>query len=866
MREISYQELINRDELQRLQDEFCSATGVLVYCLDENGKELTRVSGGDAAAEIVQQYAAAGYIRDVCERVEEGSLEDLAICESEVTGGRVAAMAIRADGGTVLYWIVIQAGAEDKARFENILDLLRDASYTLIENKLSCFSAEMESKRSITAQEEMTRDFHVIEATTEIVQLLDSEEPIERLMAQVLRILGKHLDADTAQIFQLREGDQVMDVLSEWLSAGFASYFEKSNGIETVSFLKTAKPQVLTIDGPAGEYHGELMRLGLQAVMVFPILRQDNSSSMVLTLNCRSNRPSWGMQEVKFVSDVVKVLQSILTRRIQKNSISTSHTALEAILDNVGAAIYVTDQETGERLFANDKLQRQFVMELQDGSFPHMLQKAMEGSSIGGSCEFYHEDVERWYDMLYKEIAWVDGTHANLYSLRDITDKKEYQKKIELQAQTDYLTGLYNRMCFEKDLAKYIEDAQKQEGTGALLYLDLDDFKRINDGLGHQYGDELLKSISGSLKQIEGIQKSCYRMGGDEFVIIVPAKHFQRFAKIKDEIRRIFNRSWYLKDAEYRCTMSMGVVTFPDSGDDVNDLLKKADLAMYDAKKSGKNRIATYENGAETGSGRRLDIEQNMRAAIADSFKEFEVFYQPIVELTNVSTEAVGAEALLRWNSEKLGEVETTEFLPLAEYLGLINPIGNYVLHQACTACRQWNENGYPDFKVNVNLSVVQLLQTDIVEIIDETIQATGVNPANLILDVTESLAVSDPDRMKEILNHIRALGVEIALDDFGTGYSSLSHVRELPFNVIKVGQEFTKDLTEDMYVQSFVRMLAELSGAADVRICVEGIENAKQYEVLKDLKAGYAQGFYFGKPISKQEFEEKYIESVDFI
>ena len=212
-----------------------------------------------------------------------------------------------------------------------------------------------------------------------------------------------------------------------------------------------------------------------------------------------------------------------------------------------------------------------------------------------------------------------------------------------------------------------------------------------------------------------------------------------------------------------------------------------------------------------------------MRDAMTAGYQEFKVYYQPIIDI--MRGKCMGAEALIRWNSAELGFISPGDFIPLAEYLGLINPIGNYVLRIACEELKKWNDSGHPEFKVNVNLSVVQLLQSDIVDTIRKTIEDTGINPKNLTLEVTESLAINDMDRMKKILGSIKELGVKIALDDFGTGYSSLNHIREIPFDVIKVDQSFVKDLAEDAYSQSFVKMVAELAEAIGVNVCVEGIE-----------------------------------------
>jgi EAL domain-containing protein (putative c-di-GMP-specific phosphodiesterase class I) len=283
---------------------------------------------------------------------------------------------------------------------------------------------------------------------------------------------------------------------------------------------------------------------------------------------------------------------------------------------------------------------------------------------------------------------------------------------------------------------------------------------------------------------------------------------------------------------------------------------------MYEAKKSGKNRVAHYSDSISSTSNKRLDMEKNMRDATSGVMSEFEVYYQPITDIQKEGNPCTGAEALVRWNSVELGFLKPGSFIPLAEYLGLINQIGNYVLREACIECKKWNEMGHPDYKVNVNLSVVQLLQNDMLEIIETTIESTGVNPKNLTLEVTESLAIDDMERMKTILLNIKKLGVRIALDDFGTGYSSLNHIRQIPLDVIKVDQTFVKDLADDTYSQAFIKMVAELANTIGVSVCVEGIETEEQFKVLEGMKVQLIQGYYFGKPMKKENFETKYINN----
>jgi len=856
-------ELIDRQELQRLQDGFCRVSGVCAYCLDADGRQITVGSGSPEQLDRTAGYLSSGQIQAVIERVEEGSLEDQAMEKLHETGDRVAAVAVRAGGKTALCWVLFALAGDgmEEERFVSILDLLRDASNTLMLDKLSCFSAEMESRKSRNAEQEMSTTLHTVEATTEIVQLLDSDDRIEAVMGRWLDILGRHLQVDTAQIYQLNIEETTMDVVCEWCEQGMVSTYDRTRTLEVPEILKTDKPLVISSDCEDARLRNMANSIGLKAVIIFPVIRQENAGSMMLSLNKRKRKVNWSMSEIKFTADAVKVLQSILTRRIQKNSLAGSYQVLEAILDNVGCAIYVTKKKTGERLFANRKLQSTFAKELRESTFADLLQQGVTAGNETGVYEIYHIERERWYDLIYKEISWVDGTAAVLYSLYDITDKKLYQRKIEQQAYTDFLTGLYNRMCCERDLARQIDLAKKSNVTGALLYLDLDDFKHINDGLGHQYGDVLLKAISHSLQRVQGIQHTCYRVGGDEFIIIIPPDQYGEFDRIIEDIRQIFAKPWFLKDADYYCTMSMGIVTFPNLGDSVADLTKKADIAMYEAKKGGKNRVARYSEGLGSSSGRRLDMEKNMRDAAVDGYSEFEVYYQPIVDVQNKSR-CAGAEALLRWNSSKLGFITPAEFIPLAEYLGLINPIGNFVLREACIQCHRWNEAGY-DYKVNVNLSVVQLLQADVVEIVERTIDETGIEPRNLTLEVTESLAINDMERMQGILDRIKALGVKIALDDFGTGYSSLNHIREIPFDMIKVDQSFVRELTADAYSQSFVKMVAELAQSLGASICVEGIETEVQYKIVREMKVKYIQGYYFDRPMKCDAFEAKYCKKL---
>jgi len=870
------QGLIDEKNLERWQKCFCEVTKAFTCCVNHEGVVLTGFGGKADEADRIKELIDREQLRDMLFRVSESALEDQAIEETAYPNLRQAVVSTKMGGKPIISWLVFGVisdvtEAEEyeqvplegftsvmtEREFATVVDVLRAVSEELVQYKFSLYDAQAESRRSRFSEKEMKLTLRRTEAVTEVVQLLESDDAVEKIMQKLLKTVGEFLDISSAKICRVKYNRQSMDIIADWNKEGVARNYEGAVNQQVPFFLNIKKPLILS--GYASlntEEREALEERNIKSIIVLPIVINGNVS--MYACFCEEEREHiWKVEEITFLNDAVKILQSILTKRIQKNSLASSYASLETILDNVGGAVYVQDLTTGSVLFLNRSMKHTFEKELKEGTIQDWLER--EISSDSGVSEINLPGRERWYELYYTRMNWVDGSPVRLCALHDITEKKIYQRKIEQQAYTDFLTGLYNRMCCERDLAKYVDEAQRHHKKGALLYLDLDDFKHINDGLGHQYGDVLLKSISHSLQRVEGIRSTCYRMGGDEFVIIIPPGDYEKFEGIIDGIRDIFMKPWYLKDADYYCTMSMGIVEFPESGCVVHDLIKKADIAMYEAKKHGKNRVAKYSDSIESKSGKRLDMEKNMRDAATDGYQEFEVYFQPIIDIQKEGMPCTGAEALIRWNSTELGFISPSEFIPLAEYLGLINPIGNYVLKEACKYCKFWNDNGYPHFRVNVNLSVIQLLQTDIVEIVEQTVKESGINPHNLTLEVTESLAINDMERMKEILGSIKKLGVRIALDDFGTGYSSLNHIREIPFDVIKVDQSFIRDLEKDAYAKSFIKMVADLAEAIGVNLCVEGVETKVQFEILSQMRVGLLQGFYFDRPMQRRAFEEKY-------
>lgn len=693
------------------------------------------------------------------------------------------------------------------------------------------------------------------EVLSSVIQSLESKDTFQNIVKVILRKANTYIQAEYIAVVQKESDDnRLAYIASEGEADGFIE--KVSDGVYSLEELN--KSVHAHIGVPVGDYVVPIVINGIKAMYLVI-----HGTVKELTDELDS-----------FIHSIASVIQNIAQMRVTNNSLLSSYEVLKDILNNIGSGIIVCDRSSANILFENKVAGES--KEIQN-AIRECLQELMaseEYRSYLARKKAYDEDEEAdyvkpyirpiekysaesglWFEIRFTNLVWIDGSEVIVCTAADITQKKKSQQKIEFQAHNDFLTGLYNRMKCESDLRKIIKKSVKDGVKGAVMFIDLDDFKHINDGLGHQYGDILLQQIAAGLQSIVGLRGKCYRMGGDEFVAIVMPDMFSELERIANKVKDMFNKPWYLMETEYFCTMSMGIAVFPDDSKDVHEIIRLADIAMYESKKNGKNGYTFYDSCSKLNTARRLDIENSMRQAVTSGIEEFVVFYQPVVDVR--TGECSSCEALVRWDSKALGFMGPGDFIPLAEYLGLITSIGDYVLEEACRQCRYWNEHGIPDFHINVNLSVVQLLQKDVAETVARILKKTGVNPKNIVLEITESFAINDMDRVLDIIKGIKKLGPRIALDDFGTGYSSLNYIKQLPLDIIKVDKTFIDDIVEDEYAQAFIKLIVELSDTIDTDIIVEGVENEVQLNILKELGVDYIQGFYYGKPVPAYEFEK---------
>lgn len=693
------------------------------------------------------------------------------------------------------------------------------------------------------------------EVLSSVIESLESKDTFQNIVEVILQKANAYIQAEYMAVIQENSDKDILDYIAT-VGKTCALIERVENGEYSLEELEKSAGK-----GTYPDAGGRIIPIKINGI-----------KAMYVVISGIKDK---AMEEIDgFIHSIVSVIQNTAQMRVTNNSLLSSYEVLKDILNNIGSGIIVCDRNSAAILFSNKvaaeskEIQnaiKECIQELMSSEeYKSYLDRKKAYDEDDGTdyvkpyirpIEKYSAESGLWFEIRFTNLVWIDGSEVIVCTASDITQKKKSQQKIEFQAHNDFLTGLYNRMKCESDLKKIIKQSIKDGVKGALMFIDLDDFKHINDGLGHQYGDVLLQQIAAGLQSIVGLRGKCYRMGGDEFVAIVMPDMFSELERIANKVKDMFNKPWYLMETEYFCTMSMGIAVFPDDSKDVHEIIRLADIAMYESKKNGKNGYTFYDSCSKLNTARRLDIENSMRQAVTSGIEEFVVFYQPVVDVR--TGECSSCEALVRWDSKALGFMGPGDFIPLAEYLGLITSIGDYVLEEACRQCRYWNEHGIPDFHINVNLSVVQLLQKDVAETVARILKKTGVNPKNIVLEITESFAINDMDRVLDIIKGIKKLGPRIALDDFGTGYSSLNYIKQLPLDIIKVDKTFIDDIVEDEYAQAFIKLIVELSDTIDTDIIVEGVENEAQLNILKELGVDYIQGFYYGKPVPAYEFEK---------
>jgi diguanylate cyclase (GGDEF)-like protein/PAS domain S-box-containing protein len=437
-------------------------------------------------------------------------------------------------------------------------------------------------------------------------------------------------------------------------------------------------------------------------------------------------------------------------------------------------------------------------------------------------------------------------------AIRDITRRKKAEAQMIHVSEHDFLTGLPNRMLLNDRVNQAIRIAERYRRKLAVLFLDLDGFKHINDSLGHPVGDKLLQSVAKRLVDCVRGSDTVSRQGGDEFV--VPLSEVAHLEDAATTVRRMLDavgEAHSIDQHDLHVTSCIGVSVYPNDGLDAETLIKNADTAMYQAKENGPQTYQFFKSAMNVRAVERQGIEESLRRALER--KELTLYYQPKINLR--TGETTGAEALIRWTHPTRGRVSPAQFIPVAEACGLILPIGNWVLREACQQARAWVEAGLPFGTMAVNISAMQLREKSFLDTVFAILKDTGLDPSSLELELTESVLMKHAESTASILKTLRNTGVQLAVDDFGTGYSSLSYLRKFPIDALKIDQSFVRQITTVPDETIIVEAVISMGRSLKLRVVAEGVETQDQLAFLQSHQCDEAQGYYFSRPVPPHQF-----------
>ncbi|HEB82183.1 MAG TPA: EAL domain-containing protein, partial [Gammaproteobacteria bacterium] len=459
-------------------------------------------------------------------------------------------------------------------------------------------------------------------------------------------------------------------------------------------------------------------------------------------------------------------------------------------------------------------------------------------------------------DFITKPIKWAVLKHR----VKSVVAKVIAERKVKLLAYRDSLTGLPNRLLFADRLEQAVVRSERSRTSMALMLVDIDDFKLVNDSFGHDAGDKLIKAvgqlISRSLRRADTIA----RLGGDEFAVIIEGIESPDDAiSIADNLTTILEHNVRLDDQETYTSASIGIAVYPDDGKDARTLLKNADTAMYRAKEKGRHCFQFYKPEMSVNAMERLELENSLKAAFEND--EFVIHYLPVIDIHK--NEVAGVEALLRWQHPDKGMIHPADFINVIEDCGLIVAVGEWQVQSVCKQIKVWQEAGLENQNVSINLAPRQFKEHDLVALFQQAIAENGISGESLSVEITERTLIENIGEVETTLNKLRELGVRVLLDDFGTGYASLAYLKEFPVDIVKIDRAFVAGIPDNHEDAAIIDAIAGLTRGLKLSLLAEGVENERQLDVLKGLGCQYGQGYYWSKPLPGNEYEQFYMNQI---
>ncbi len=725
------------------------------------------------------------------------------------------------------------------------------------------------------------------DALNKIARSIVEHDDAEAIMTDTVRIVGNTLRADRALIYDIAFDQNLAIALCEWLDhpaipATRATYplnlfIDAAKEIQRTHLPLSSQSDAINLhflqDGSGDILHRQMQ---IRSLLWYPFAFRDGNF-FLLVLNQIDAPHFWTQEEIAFLDSVSQQVSVALEkirlmheRRQTENDLRIAATAFES-----QEGMLITDAEN-IILRVNGAFTQitGYTLEEVEGKNPRLLSSGHQDESFYDGMWEQINDTGSWKGEIWnrRKNGEVYPEHLNITAVKDctgtvtnyvatfndITASKAAADEIKSLAFYDPLTSLPNRRLLMDRLGHAMESCTRSSRSGAILFIDLDNFKTLNDTLGHDVGDMLLKQVSERLTSCVRTGDTVARLGGDEFVVMLEnlSAHALEAAEhaesVGEKILATLNQPYRLASNECLSSPSIGITLFNDRERAIEELMKQADIAMYQAKKSGRNTLRFFDPKMQETINARAALESELRTAL--HLQQFHLHYQIQVDSSN---QPLGAEALIRWIHPEQGTISPARFIPLAEETGLILPIGIWVLETACAQIKSWQEQpATRDLVLAVNVSAHQFRQADFIDQVQKIIQHHGINPRLLKLELTESLLLDNIEETITTMNSLKDIGVRFSLDDFGTGYSSLQYLKRLPLDQLKIDQSFVRDIACDASDRAIVRTIIAMAQSLNLKVIAEGVETEEQQALLLDIGCTHYQGYLFSKPVPIAEFE----------